>query len=223
MEEFNEVKKDLLDKLPNDIAMITKVWGPPTWFFLHSMAMSYPKKIDENNAEHLQKRNSMYSFLINLGDILPCPICGTSYTSYIREPELSVWEHLDSRANLIEFIYKIHNRVNEKLGVPKCDIPSFKSVVEYYSKFIAGPCKATTDYERQQRMLQGCNADDIEHGKFKDFKCDVNIINKNDNKGVKIIENFGNGNDVNSLLLTSGLIGIIITTIIIALIIIRKK
>ena len=36
--------KNLFDNMNNEINMKTAVWGPPTWFFLHSMAMAYPKK-----------------------------------------------------------------------------------------------------------------------------------------------------------------------------------
>lgn len=201
--EFEKVHNDIINKLPNNIAMITNVWGPPTWFFLHSMAMSYPKKIDLNNSNHRRIKNAMFAFLSNLGDILPCPLCGVSYNTYIREPGLSIIEHLNTRASLIEFIYKIHNKVNKKLGVPQCDIPSFKEVVDYYSQFIAGvPCKATTDEERQKRLLLGCSNDDIKNGKFKNFSCSVNVVNKNnnsdvylkDNKNIENKEEFANSN-----------------------------
>ena len=209
--EFQKVHTDLLDKLPEHVAMITKVWGPPTWFFLHSMAMSYPKRINENNSEHRRKKNAMFAFLSNLGEVLPCGLCGSSYNSYIRDPNLSIWKHLNSRGSLVEFIYKIHNRVNEKLGVPKCDIPSFKEDVEFYSQFIAGPCKATTDEERQNRLLLGCSNNDIEKGKFKDFSCKVNVIDRNNNNNDVTIgkiektqkmektENFGNGSNVSNI------------------------
>ena len=39
----------LLNSLPDELAMNTQVWGPPTWFFLHSMALAYPKQIDIKN------------------------------------------------------------------------------------------------------------------------------------------------------------------------------
>jgi len=188
-EEIDNVNKDLLDKLPEHVSMITKVWGPPAWFFLHSMAMSYPKKINENNPEHRRRKNAMFAFLTNLGDVLPCPLCGTSYNSYIRDPSLSVMEHLNTRSSLIEFIYKIHNKVNIKLGVPKCNKRSFKEVVKFYSQFIAGPCTATTDEERQQRLLLGCNNNDIEKGKWKDFKCNVNVFDNNSNKNINNFDN----------------------------------
>ena len=68
--DLKESKKKFFDKLPNDISMITSVWGPPTWFFLHSMAMAYPKKININNPEHKKMKNSMFAFLSILTSLL---------------------------------------------------------------------------------------------------------------------------------------------------------
>ena len=127
----------LLKSLPNELAMNTKVWGPPTWFFLHSMAMAYPKKIDPKNERHILIKKNMNKFLNSLGYILPCPICGDSYLDYITQQDFQILDHLDSRKNLTYFLYKIHNKVNEKLGVPKCNVPSFQEVLNFYSKFIA--------------------------------------------------------------------------------------
>ncbi len=219
-EEFEEINSNILQQLPDNISMITKVWGPPTWFFLHSMAMSYPKKIDENNSLHRKKRNAMFSFLHNLGDVLPCPLCSDSYSTYIRDPNLSINDHLSSRARLIHLIYKIHNRVNEKLGVPKCNIPSFKEVVEFYNKFTAGPCKATSDEERQQRLLLGCKNDDINNNKFKNYSCSINIIDNNNKNNISInSENFQNNfeSQSNSKSNKNTILIIIITILIIIL------
>ena len=183
---FEELNKNFFEKLPDDISMITKVWGPPTWFFLHSMAMAYPKKINENNPEHIKIRNAMFSFLSNLGTVLPCSLCGVSYSSYIRTPELSISKFLHSRASLVHYIYLIHEKVNDKLGVPQCDRPSFKDVITFYNKFRAGPCIPTTEDERMGNLLTGCDITDIKKGNFKNYKCIVNVINKNNNKNEKI-------------------------------------
>lgn len=198
MSKDNELEElnILFDQLPDEISIITKVWGPPTWFFLHSMAMAYPKNINMNNTYHKDKRFAMYNLLKSLGLVLPCPICGESYQKYIEDPLYQIWNHLDSRKNLTHFIYKIHEKVNDKLGVPKCDRPSFKKVINYYKKFIAmGPCKATTDQERENRKLLGCNDSDIQKGKFKEYKCFVNVINKNNNENSELIENFNDNRD----------------------------
>jgi hypothetical protein len=200
---FNEIKRTYFDELPENIAMKTAVWGPPTWFFLHSMAMAYPKHIDKTKPEHKKIKYSMYNFLASLGDVLPCGLCGNSYNQYIKTSEFSIWKYLDSREDLVYFIYLIHERVNDKLGVPKCDRPSFENVVKYYNKFRArGPCTATTEKERIDSLLAGCNEIDIKKGQFKNYKCIVNVIDKNDNNNqisltddFKNKEKFGNGND----------------------------
>jgi hypothetical protein len=171
----NQNKKqsiELLNSLPYELAMTTKVWGPPAWFFLHSIAMAYPKKIDEDNPRHIEIKKKMYNFLSSLGFILPCPICGDSYNNYIKQKDYQILNHLDSRQNLTYFLYKIHNKVNEKLGVPDCDIPSYYEVLKYYSRFIAGsPCVATTEKEREQKKNQMCKKNN-----FKKYKCIVNVL-----------------------------------------------
>jgi len=189
--EINEVNENIFENLDNITAMKTSVWGPAAWFFLHSMAMAYPKKINDNNPEHVKIKNSMFVFLSNLGNVLPCQLCGISYNEYIKIPELSIWNHLDKRSNLFYFIYKIHEKVNDKLGVPKCDRPSYKQVVIFYNKLRARGeilCSATTEKERQQSLLAGCDKEDIEKRKFKNYKCLINIIDKNTNKSLKINE-----------------------------------
>lgn len=226
--ELDSINSDYFEKLPNDIAIITKVWGPPIWFFLHSSALAYPKKINNNNPEHIAKKKSMFSFLSNLGNILPCPVCSVSYNNYIKQPELSIWEHLDYRADIVHFIYKIHEKVNDKLGVPKCERPTFKEVINFYNKYIAGPCKATTEKERQNRLLEGCNNEEIDKGKFKKYKCSVNVLNENNKKLETMIpkkENFSeiksDINGINNILLLTTLIFLII--IIVLLYLLYKK
>jgi hypothetical protein len=177
----------LLDNLPNDIAMNTNVWGPPIWFFLHSMAMAYPKKIHENDEYDLKIKQNMHNFLNSLGYVLPCPICGESYSKFIQEPEFNIMKHLNSRADLIKFIYKIHNKVNDKLGVLPCNTPKLEEVIKFYSKFIAGnPCSATTDEERKMKKKIGCKDMD-----FKKYKCFINIVDTYNKKNeVPLKEHF---------------------------------
>ena len=181
----NEVE-NILNNLPENIALNTKIWGPPTWFFLHSMVMAYPKKIDENNANHIKKRNSMFQFLSNLGNVLPCPICGTSYNSYLKDPEMPpLWESLSSRKSLVHFMYQIHNRVNDKLGVPLCERPSLKEVVECYSNYIANKQTPTTEEERINRRMKGCQS------AKKKFSCKVSVFDntQNNNESESINKN----------------------------------
>jgi len=175
---------DSLDSLPNDISVKTKIWGPTAWFFLHNLVMAYPKKLNENNERHKKIKNSMYLFLSNLGNVLPCPICGESYNEYIQEDRYSIKKALNGRKELMYWSYIIHERVNDKLGVPLCDRLSFNEMINKYTKFIAkNGCKATTKQERIKKREIGCTDDD-----FKDYKCLINIqenILKNRTENIK--------------------------------------
>ena len=193
---------EILNSLPNNISMKTKIWGPTAWFFLHSAAMAYPKKIDPNNSEDLIVKKSMKEFLINFGNILPCPICGESYNRYILENKYNIDNALDGRNELFYWTYIIHERVNDKLGVPVCDRPSYSEVIKKYYSFIAkNGCKATTELEKNNKRNVGCTDFD-----FSEHKCVINIEEKSKRQMYKI-----NSKDIFILLL-----------IVILLILIRK-
>ena len=219
--EFLDLNENYFDKLSDYTAVRTHVWGPPAWFFLHSMAMAYPKIIDNNNPEHIETRNSMFSFLSNLGDVLPCGICGASYNGYIKEPDFEISKYLDSRAKLCYFIYLIHERVNRKLGVPKCFRPSFKKVIKKFGKFLVGPdqCKLTNLEEQTKNRMKDCTSQ--KHNmNFKKYKTIVTVIDKDTNKieNFDIKENFGDiySSNKNYKFLSVIVILLLLSTIILA-------
>lgn len=130
--------------------MMTKVWGPPGWFFLHIITFGYPDKITSENADRVK----YYADLFNsIGHTLPCKYCRNSYNEYIKE--LPVENFLDSRESLIKWLYIIHNKVNDKLGVPECDRPTLEEVKDKYEQYRA-KCSKTTEFERQQMLSKGC-------------------------------------------------------------------
>ena len=42
--------------------MMTKVWGPGCWLFLHCMVAGYPDKIDKKNKKMLLVVNILFNF-----------------------------------------------------------------------------------------------------------------------------------------------------------------
>jgi hypothetical protein len=139
---------------PNaDNGMMTKVWGPAGWLFLHCVAAGYPNVIDPSNPEHLEKQNDYYRFFYYLGKVFPCKYCRNSYQQFITE--LSPISHMGSRAEISKWLYDIHNKVNDKLGVPLCERPSFEEVDKTYEQFRA-KCTPLTDKERSDNKGKGC-------------------------------------------------------------------
>lgn len=147
--------------------MMTKVWGPPGWFFLHSVTFGYP---DEINPENVDRVRHYANFFNSLGHVLPCKYCRNSYNEYITE--LPVEHFLKSRKDLTLWLYLIHNKVNDKLGIPECDRLLFEEVENKYEQYRA-KCKQTTDKERSDRLIKGCTIP--ENGTKK--KCLVSIVN----------------------------------------------
>ena len=155
------------------------------------MAMAYPKHI-HNNEQDQTTKYYMAEFIINLGHVLPCELCKNSYHNFINK--LKFMEQLNSRKDLTRFFYNLHNKVNYKLGVPECNIPSYKKVIEYYSTFIAGkPCKATTEQDKKEKKLLGCKNID-----FANYECNVKVLDKNNNNIEKTLDSFKNLTDSNS-------------------------
>lgn len=139
---------------PNvDNGMMTKVWGPAGWLFLHCVTLGYPYAINSQNSDHQTKAEDYYNFFYYLGRVMPCKYCRDSYQEFFREHDLRL--KLKNRHDIAEWLYTIHNRVNHKLGVPKCQIPSFKEVMAKYESFRAR-CKKTTEQERQNNQAKGC-------------------------------------------------------------------
>ncbi len=93
--------------------LITKIWGPCAWEFLHSVSFGYP--INPTAEEKEQYKN----FIFSVGYVLPCKYCRDSYTEFINsDPDVKLKENdLENRESLTKWFYKLHERVNKKLGI----------------------------------------------------------------------------------------------------------
>ena len=136
-----------------DNGMMTKVWGPPGWLFLHCLTFGYPLVIDELDYTHFQKRNDYKQFFYYLGKVFPCRYCRDSYDKFFKE--LPIDNYLSNRRDLCLWLYLMHNKVNDKLGIPTCNIPSFENVQKKYESYRA-ECKKTTEKERLEKKAKGC-------------------------------------------------------------------
>jgi hypothetical protein len=93
--------------------LITKIWGPSMWESLHCIAFGYPI---EPTCEQKQQYKDFFK---NLMYVLPCRFCRDSYGDFITKEEDTILKDEDfaNRESLTKFVFKIHNRVNKKLGM----------------------------------------------------------------------------------------------------------
>lgn len=117
--------------------LCTSTWGSPGWFFLHSVAAGYPLNPDKFDADENKPigttRRTYTTFFNSIGGILPCRFCRDSYMVFIKE--VPIEDYIHSRESLFEWVFLIHNKVNDKLGVKQT--PKLKDIVDKYESFRA--------------------------------------------------------------------------------------
>lgn len=91
--------------------MKPKIWGPKAWFFIHAIALNYPK-----NPTFQQKRE--YSnFFKSLKYVLPCDACAKNYG--INIDKYPIDNYLDTTETLFNWTVDLHNMVNYETGKPQ--------------------------------------------------------------------------------------------------------
>jgi len=107
--------------------MDTRFWGPSGWKFLHVLSFSYKP----DNASLVAE------FLGTLPYVLPCKFCRYSLTEYYQEHPYG--PALKSQKAFTQWLYTIHNCVNEKLrkqGLNPSPDPKFSDVEIFYRKWL---------------------------------------------------------------------------------------
>jgi hypothetical protein len=68
-----------------------------------------------------EEREGIRAFYESLQVVIPCPVCREHY----KQALVAMPPRLQSRAELIEWVYEIHNYVNEQLGKPSLSWEGF--------------------------------------------------------------------------------------------------
>lgn len=121
----------MIKKNPN---IRTKAWGPPAWFYITCSLMGYP----ENKPTKKQKKDYK-NFLTLVGETLPCNLCRDSYRKYIKQLPLTD-RIMSTRKSLVMWFFKIHNKVNKKLGCKVLTKQQLEKKYIWYEKFRAIQC-----------------------------------------------------------------------------------
>jgi hypothetical protein len=89
--------------------MSKSVWGPATWYLLHSMVL---KINDDTNSETI---TDLKKLIRNITSNLPCPACSAHATSHLSKMK---FDSITSIEGLRRFMFHFHNTVNEMLKKP---------------------------------------------------------------------------------------------------------
>jgi hypothetical protein len=98
-----------------------EVWGPHYWFFLQTIAHTYPL------TPNAVTKRKYYDLIQNFPLFIPNPEIGDNFIALLdRYP---ITPYLDNRDSFIRWIHFIHNRINRILG--KEEITLFEALDDY--------------------------------------------------------------------------------------------
>uniref|UniRef100_A0A6C0JKU0 thiol oxidase n=1 Tax=viral metagenome TaxID=1070528 RepID=A0A6C0JKU0_9ZZZZ len=113
--------------------MLTSVWGPGLWHYMHTMSFNYPVHPTEENKKNYKE------FILNLKNVLPCGKCRKNLCkNLIRLPLTD--EKMRSRETFSRYIFDLHEIVNTMLG--KKSGLTYEIVKERYEHFRARCAKS---------------------------------------------------------------------------------
>ncbi len=106
--------------------MLTTVWGPSIWHFLHTMSFNYPVKPTKKDKAHYKR------YMMSLGKVLPCGHCRKNYPKNLKSVPLTN-RALKNRHNFSKWMYDLHEQINKMLK--KKSGLSYKEVRNRYENF----------------------------------------------------------------------------------------
>ena len=122
-----------------------KVWGPHYWFFLHTLAMTYP------HHPNAVTKKKYYEFIQNLPLFLPVEEISSSFSKLIEIYPIT--PYLDNRDSFVRWMYFIHNKINEKLEKPQITLNEF--FVNYYNQYKSQDEKLSEFYKIREKLIYG--------------------------------------------------------------------
>ena len=174
--KHNKTKKNYVYK-KNDYnsgdGMLTTVWGPAMWHYLHTMSFNYPvNPTAENKKQYMD-------FVLNLKNVLPCKYCRINLANNFKKKPLKMC-HMANRETFSRYIYELHETVNrmlnKKSNLTYCDVREryehFRSRCTDEKPKVFTFKKAKT----QRKKEKGCT----EPLYGKKSKCVINIVPQED-------------------------------------------
>ena len=127
----------------NYIRLDPTIWGPHFWFFLHTLAMSYP------HHPNAVTKKKYYELIQNLPLFIPVESIGSDFEKILNE--YPVTAYLDSRESLIRWLHFIHNKINEKLEKPKITLNEF--YFRYYEEYKPKDIRMREHYRWREKLI----------------------------------------------------------------------
>ena len=120
-----------------------KVWGPHYWFFLHTLAMTYP------HHPNAVTKKKYYEFIQNMPLFLPVEEISGEFSELLDK--FPIMPYLDNRDSFVRWMHFIHNKINEKMEKPSISLSEF--FVKYYDEYKTHDEKLTYYYTIKRKCI----------------------------------------------------------------------
>ena len=120
-----------------------KIWGPHYWFFIHTVAMTYPIR------PNAVTKKKYYEFIQNLPLFIPVESISGEFSKLIDK--YPVTPYLDNRESLIRWTHFIHNKINQKLEKPQISLSDF--YIKYYEEYKSQNIKLVEYYKLREKAI----------------------------------------------------------------------
>ena len=156
--------------------MLTSVWGPSLWHYMHTMSFNYPVKPSREDKKHYR------AFIMNLKHVLPCKYCRLNLRKNLKSLPLTN-KDLKNRCNFSKWVYKLHEHINKMLG--KKSGLTYKKVQERYEHFRA---RCTIDIDKKANLIK-IKQKTRKKRKKKEKGCEEPLYGKKSKCIIKIVPN----------------------------------
>uniref|UniRef100_A0A6C0F464 thiol oxidase n=1 Tax=viral metagenome TaxID=1070528 RepID=A0A6C0F464_9ZZZZ len=99
--------------------MLTSVWGPSMWHYLHTMSFNYPVNPTIEDKKHYR------NFITSLRYVLPCKYCRMNLKTNLKQLPLTM-ANMKNRETFSKYVYNLHELVNKMLhkksNLSYCDV-----------------------------------------------------------------------------------------------------
>lgn len=164
--------------------MITTVWGPNLWHYLHTISFNYPVRPTNNDKKYYKQ------LILNMQYTLPCKYCRDNLKKNLKIHPLTNSD-LKNREAFSKYIYNLHEIINKMLkkksGLSYCDVreryENFRSRCITDTEIPKLKIKKTRSKSKKTKKEKGCT----EPLYGKKSRCIINIVpQKQKGKTLKI-------------------------------------
>ena len=145
--------------------MLTTVWGPGLWHYLHTMSFNYPNKPTSKDKKHYR------DFILNLRHVLPCKYCRENLIRNFKSMPLRMCD-MKNRDTFSRYVYNLHETINKMLGkksgLTYCDVR--ERYEHFRARCVENPIMAKINKTRKKE--RGCT----EPLYGKKAKCIIKIV-----------------------------------------------